>query len=702
MDRDLAARFSGLRPTSLGAILLTTSLSLGLTTEALGLGVGRPVTQSALGQPLNLVFPIRLNAGETLGPDCVHAEVLAGDARLPANLVQLQLEGESEASVRAVRLQSVVQIDEPIVSINLSVGCPARFTRQFTAFIDPPSARALAVPVEPDGPELPTRNYSPALRAALATAEAKPAALLAQPAPGPALPVLTPVPAPASAPKPSIRTARPVPAAAAGDVQLAEAAAPAPPRPAKKKTPKAAPKPSADVLAGARSGSPPAKPSGPRLQLDPAEPVALAASQAASAPEPNAELTAALARLQKLEENLGRLQQENRSTQDKLLALRSQLEEAQSQRYLNPLVLGLGLSVLGLAAAVFYLWRSRRSEREMRDSAWWNEVQNEQRESRLSQLGVEPAAEPGVKPVAVQAAQAAPAAAAIEPEPAEPAEALVDFVNTMPPYEPEPVAKAADFERHTLNSALIEREERTMSLPNLALVEPAHEPLSIQLVDAHEPTTVAGAIDPAQPVTVEELIDLEQQVDFFLVLGQDEAAIELLQARIDTGMASALPYLKLLEIHQRRADELAFADLTARFAARFQALPPTWGADLNDGRPLEAYERVLQRIQFGWNDSGASMALLQKLLSRGSEDATQQQGFDLPAYRDLLLLYGVARDLSEHDVRGEQIDLFLPLETGGHGGSGMMATMIWQGSPAAASSHIDLDISLDDPAPEKG
>eukprot|EP01136_Pigoraptor_vietnamica_P010497 Opistho-1_new@3383 len=111
MDRDLAARFSGLRPTSLGAILLTTSLSLGLTTEALGLGVGRPVTQSALGQPLNLVFPIRLNAGETLGPDCVHAEVLAGDARLPANLVQLQLEGESEASVRAVRLQSVVQID---------------------------------------------------------------------------------------------------------------------------------------------------------------------------------------------------------------------------------------------------------------------------------------------------------------------------------------------------------------------------------------------------------------------------------------------------------------------------------------------------------------------------------------------------------------------------------------------------------------
>ncbi|MDC6170413.1 type IV pilus assembly protein FimV, partial [Paucibacter sp. XJ19-41] len=150
-----------------------------LSAAALGpvqaLGVGRPLTLSALGQSLNLVFPVRLASGETLSLDCVRAEVLSGESRVPANLIQLQLEGDGEAAVRAVRLQSLVQIDEPLVTINLSLGCPARFTRQYTAFIDPPGAATTPAAA----PEPVLRQYSPALSAALATAEARPEALLA-------------------------------------------------------------------------------------------------------------------------------------------------------------------------------------------------------------------------------------------------------------------------------------------------------------------------------------------------------------------------------------------------------------------------------------------------------------------------------------------------------------------------------------------
>src|SRR5262249_6746716 len=147
-------------------------------------------------------------------------------------------------------------------------------------------------------------------------------------------------------------------------------------------------------------------------------------------------------------------------------------------------------------------------------------------------------------------------------------------------------------------------------------------------------------------VSVEELIDLEQQVDFFEVLGQDDAAVDLLRHRIAGGQAGELPYLKLLEIYQRRGEEQPFKALSEQFAQRFKALAPTWDHSLNEGRGLDGYARVLAIIEQHWGDSGASMALLQNLLAHGGEDG---QGFDLPAYRDLLTLYGLAREHSERE-----------------------------------------------------
>jgi len=235
-------------------------------------------------------------------------------------------------------------------------------------------------------------------------------------------------------------------------------------------------------------------------------------------------------------------------------------------------------------------------------------------------------------------------------------------------------------------------------LPTLPL--PAPIPLALP--------SAAGAV-PDWQVTVEELIDLEQQVDFFVVLGQDAAAIDLLQNRIIAGQANALPYLKLLELHQRRGEAAAFADVAERFSARFGELPPSWGANLNQGRLLESYDGAMQALLSRWDNSGDSMALLQNLLalgsgsgsgidiSNGSEGGEGDHGFDLPAYRDLLMLYSVARDRSEQDMRSDDIDLFLPLDEASAEGSAMLATMVWQVQPnVAAQNNRKLDISLDD------
>ena len=107
--------------------------------------------------------------------------------------------------------------------------------------------------------------------------------------------------------------------------------------------------------------------------------------------------------------------------------------------------------------------------------------------------------------------------------------------------------------------------------------------------------TPPAAVAPAARLgaaSVEELIDLEQQADFFVVLGQDEAAIDLLMGHVrSTGGVSPLPYLKLLEIYRRRGEREAYERVRERFNRRFNAYAPDWDADLQQGRALDEYRR---------------------------------------------------------------------------------------------------------------
>jgi hypothetical protein len=162
-------------------------------------------------------------------------------------------------------------------------------------------------------------------------------------------------------------------------------------------------------------------------------------------------------------------------------------------------------------------------------------------------------------------------------------------------------------------------------------------------------------------VTVEELIDLEQQADFFIVLGQDDAAIDVLMGHLrSTGGATPLPYLKLMEIYQRRADREAYERLRERFNRRFNAYAPEWGRDLQLGRSLEDYPAAISRLQGVWSNPEAAMQYLEDSLLRAED---QVGTFELPAYREVLLLYSVARDIAERQ-QPDSVDLLLPFADG--------------------------------------
>jgi len=179
-------------------------------------------------------------------------------------------------------------------------------------------------------------------------------------------------------------------------------------------------------------------------------------------------------------------------------------------------------------------------------------------------------------------------------------------------------------------------------------------------------------------MSAEELIDLEQQAEFFVVLGQDDAAIDLLMGHVrSTGGVSPLPYLKLMEIYRRRGERDPYDRIRERFNRRFNAYAIEWDEnDPSKERDLEeGFPELLARVQSLWSAPAEAMAALDGALFRRS----QGPPFDVPAYRDLLFLYGIARDLAERDVRPEGVDLLLPIDS---------------------ALDVTLDLSAPDPRPE--
>lgn len=204
---------------------------------------------------------------------------------------------------------------------------------------------------------------------------------------------------------------------------------------------------------------------------------------------------------------------------------------------------------------------------------------------------------------------------------------------------------------------------------------------------AGPPGTAAGGVD--------ELIDLEQQTEFFVVLGDDESAIELMLAyQRRTGMTSPLPPLKLLEIYRRRGDHEAGERTRRRFQQRFHADPPAGEGDADGGLGLLDHPSVLAALQRAWAVPIEAMALLEDLLFRRDGGEV----LDLPSYRDALLLYGVARDVSRlGDAGAAPVDLLLPLTAGADRGA--EAPYITAARPSRAlpldgapGAPVDLDL----------
>lgn len=611
---------------------------------AWALGLGSPPPVLPLGLPLDVQVPVRLDEGEVLSSDCVRAEVRNGDSRLPAGILRVQvLSGPRGAA--AVRLSSASIIDEPIVSVQVTAGCQFTVSREYVLFAEPMMAAAPA-------PALPLAGVEPLVPVA-ATAAAAAVSVVSEPAAAPAAPA---VQAPPTAARPR------------ADAQV---------RPA-------APRPAVRSQAPVRR----AADSRPRLRLEPTEPVREAptaaamreafdaVARAASAAEAAASAaSASQARVVELESSLARMTQDAKARDAELERLRKAVSEGQQRPFDASLVMSLLVSLL--AALVLWLGWRLRSLRRQQEAAW-----AEAAAAMPSQQGpaslmpeVSRSIQPPVGTVTLSEAPrttpgvlnpGAAALAPVFPEPAAPVPPRdVSGLDLLLEAEAAHAADAAD--------SAVPTAERTQVLPPM------------------EPDEVW----PLRDVSIEELIDVDQQAEFFVALGQDSAAVDLLVAHLrDTGGGSPLTYLKLLEIYARQGDQAAYERLRERFNQRYHANAPEWGQDLAAGRGLQDYPDVLPRLERAWSRPLGAMAELEELLLRSSRGAP----LDLPAYRDVLFLYSLARDRIDQEVpegASDDVDLLLPLDDD----SPMDLNLDLPGDASprredVPTSPVDLDLSL--------
>lgn len=557
---------------------------------------GKVSPSATLGQPLNVLIPIRLDQNERMYAECVKAEVISGDAPLLPGQVRVVVVPTANPAEWNARVTTVVPVEEPVIEVSVSAGCERRFTRRFTALADPPLS-ALSEPVAASSTPIPA---------------ALPLAAVAE---DPVLHVER-RPRTAHAGQPAPRARRSVVRQRLVPDDLAPVAV----------SPKASAKPAAlprnDQVARLLLDVG----SGPHLKMDMEEPIFMPPGSAASATP--SEGSTELAQLQALEKSLRELRNESQSKQASELSLKAKLSEAEFKGRMLPWLVGLLLLAAGVAIWLALRLRGVASKADKTvGGAWWSG-----QPTAVGPVPEPPASDAGELldlPKPVLARVAAGRAAPVQEE--GPLFAEISAVDTQ-----------ADFDAYL-----------TQPLAGAATGAAARaEPVGMN--------TIVDGNSPAREVSVEELLDLEQQADFFIALGQEDAAGDLLMSHLrSTGGLSPLPYTKLLEIYRRQGDRSAYERIRARFNRRFNVYAPDWDVGPSHGRTLEDYPEVIAQLQDLWPSHLNAMAVLEAMLFRNDE---RQDLFDLPAYKDVLLLYSLARDLYQQEgVSAADVDLLLPL-----------------------------------------
>lgn len=365
--------------------------------NAAALSLGSAHGRVLLGRPVDLVFDVQLDPGMDLESACLAADLVSGENPVGRGQVRLQPLPPARGHASAVRLQTGMLADEPVLTVSLSVGCAGKITRTYVFLADlpesvPPSNVPVAIPWE----ALPVLAAAPERGMAMAALnEGTPASVVPAPAresapapaaSAPARPSQAVAPAPRRDPSPApAERVAPVRPAQAASAAASGAVAAAPPRPRPAPRPRLVMEPLAVVMTKTTASAPAAAVATPPVQAAPAGPQPAAseppappplapASGAASAPAlvPAQAPEPESLRTLKLQEELARMRMQAASDHAVALALQQRVERIEAERFHPGVVYGL-LALVGLLLA-WMAWQVLRFRTAFEQSSLaWSE-----------------------------------------------------------------------------------------------------------------------------------------------------------------------------------------------------------------------------------------------------------------------------------------------------------------------------------------
>lgn len=584
-----------MRQLLVGSILLSTALSGSAVT------LGRYSGAAVIGRGLDIRVQALVNSGEDPTALCIRSEVFYGDAQVSSSSVRTTIQRSTPDAEPSVRIQSFTAIDEPIVSVVVRAGCATPFERRYVLLADPLSERATASttgsPAQVPSVALRLENAAGGEEGGQQAARAGASGVAASGA--------------ASQGK------------AGGNVESAELGSAPKVNKAPSQTKAASRAKPASVVR-----KPEPEPAVPRLQLDPVDlslsverdPVLKLSLSLLSEPATSDEQRAAASALWKainaspeeilrdnqklsvLEAEAKGLREQEAKNKAALEAMQAQLE---TSRYMTWLAYLLGaMLLLALLAFAIYARRRKSADVAPTKSAWW--------------AGADA---PG---------KGAPAGKSVLPARTNPSGVDIDL----------DLGRDSSFDGYR---SLLDSSSDLDSMPADRETNRRDNPMS--------------QIGVSRSVATEELFDVQQQADFFVSLGETEKAIGVLKNHVaESQEPSALAYLDLFKLYHQLGRRHEYDQLREEFNQQFNAGAPPFDQYSDESRGLESYEAAFSRIQALWPQPRV-LDVIEQSIFREPGDA-EGEVFDLEAYRELLLLHAVAKEMIKKDMaeKGPQAD----------------------------------------------
>lgn len=569
---------------------------------AFALGLGEMRVRSSLGQSLLVHADVVGSDAESINPVCLRARVVTMDGVF---IVSANIVIQQNQKRRVLSFSTTQAINEPAINLIIDINCETQLHREFSILLDPPDASIGAAGINRD--ESPFGKSVTEVTRNLAASDV----------------VSGPAAASKSASKKKAQSARDVVA----DTSGMSGALLATSSPKKKKV---ATVPAKDVLRLSDDIAAPALPQGLRmsdvLSSDAGQKLVenmqeLRAAQARMAAilrdevAPVAAVSESMPAIVKLEDKaeLASLKRETEQLRKQNQLDKSALAQLQNKSGFDYWLLALAVvAILAIFVILFLLLYIRRNL-SSQNATWW--------EGEDEQHGGQP-------------------------------ERIEDVINNLQSsYDTESAHTGSALEPLEKRNSTVKPNEEVRGAtedmsPSQALSDNSkfHRTPSLEETNS----SIFNFFAPrGNSVKVEEISDVTQEAEFWISMNDPQRAIEILSAQEQLEHPdSPVPWLFLLDLYRTVNDKVKYDRLRDRFIVFFNANIPEFDDDLTQipDRHLEDFPHLIQIVCDAWGGNNI-IPYLESLLVDDREG--KRAGFDLPVYRDILMLLGIAHELDK-------------------------------------------------------